>query len=65
MNDLPDCTDHSTINLYTDDTTIYVASHDKSVHALPPLFIVQATKVGRGGLGTRLALFHSRSGGSP
>ena len=33
MNDLPDCTDHSTINLYTDDTTIYVAGRDPSVHS--------------------------------
>jgi len=30
------------------------ASRDKSVQAFPPLFILQATKAGRGGLGTRL-----------
>jgi len=31
MNDLPDCTDHCTVNLYADDTTIYVADRDPSV----------------------------------
>jgi len=33
------------------------ASHDKSVQAIPPLFILQATKVGCGGLGTRLYIY--------
>ena len=28
VNDLPDIVEHSTINLYADDTTIYVADHD-------------------------------------
>ena len=30
------------------------ASRDKSIQAFPPLFVLQATKAGRGGLGTRL-----------
>ena len=30
------------------------ASRDKSVQAFPPLFVLQATKAGRGGLGMRL-----------
>ena len=30
------------------------ASRDKSFQAFPPLFVLQVTKVGRGGLGMRL-----------
>ena len=30
------------------------ASHDKSIQAFPPFFVLQATKAGCGGLGTRL-----------
>jgi len=33
------------------------ASHDKSFQAFPPLFILQVTKAGRGGLGMRLQTF--------
>ena len=32
------------------------ASHDKSIQAFPPLFVLQMTKAGRGGLGTRLMM---------